>query len=148
MFSTRVTYGKESGREPTMGEDETLVFDEHGRIYDEEGCNYGVCYQSHYFRVTKGKYGGYRLLVKHGGGEERIDLGHNQVLIDSLALLPSDYRYRVLSALHHLYRDGQQDGRSAMELRYRTAFINGHLKKRKRPGRESYKVWIETPIQG
>ena len=68
-------YETEPWRAPAVQADETLLYCEHGRILHRTGPN-GVDYRSHWFRIVKQTDGGkFLLLVKHGGGEERIELG-------------------------------------------------------------------------
>lgn len=125
---------------PALAEDDTIVFDEPGRIIRRkpEG-NYDVDCRSHWFRLVK-NFGGWFLLVRHGAGDERIRLGYR--MDDTLLeLLPSDARYRLLWQIMETYHDGVAHGTSATESQYRLAFVDGRLKKRK--VKDGFKVWIE-----
>ena len=63
-------YGSEPWREPKPEEGDTVIFSEFGRVLDKTDC------RSHWFMMVKVRIGGYNLLVKHGGGQERIELGY------------------------------------------------------------------------
>jgi hypothetical protein len=134
----------EAWRRPTIQNGDWMILDEHGRILPDGGTH-NVDYRSHWFCVVKGKWGGWWLLVKHGGGEERLELTlYNANMINAIDSLPSDDRYRVLHTLYEMYHDGHRQGYATAEQRYRRAFVDGRLRKRKVSGRDAVKVWIET----
>lgn len=132
-------------RRPTIKEGETLLFSEHGRIV-KGGEHYSVDYRSHWFCLTKNEYH-YYLLVSHGGGEERIQIEYSAnigYLLQTLEQADSDTKYFLF---YHMYRVHKNAAKNAMEetaARYRSAFVNNKLKKRKQRGGSGYKVWIEN----
>lgn len=69
---------------PTLGDNDVLLFDEPGR------CG-GLDAHSHHFRVVR--YCGLSLLVRHGGGDERIRISSTPTLIETLTALDSNARY-------------------------------------------------------
>lgn len=136
------TYASEPWRAPTIEDGETIVFDEHGRDY-QGGEHYVVCHCSHWFRLVKGKYGGYDLRVKHGGGEERHALGHHAYhVLDGMAKMSSDDRFQLFSMIHEIHREAYTNGALKETFRWRAAVIEKRIIRRKMPGRESYKVGI------
>lgn len=140
---TEETWHLDPRRAPTLNDDDTLIFDEHGRILrDVDGRN-GTDYRSHWFRLVKPKYGFYMLLVHHGGGEERMTLGWSRRIVAALDNITSDNRYYLLHTFYKVASDARSAGVETATDRYRKAHAEGRLKKRKMPGRDSFKVWIE-----
>jgi hypothetical protein len=139
-MNTERNWGAEPLRRPTIGELDTLVISEHGRVINNTD------YRSHWFCIVSEKYGGYALLVKHGGGEERIALGYGykmKPIIDGMEKLDGDTRYLIM---HQLY-DVHRDARLAESGKYQRAFASGQLKKERVRGgtrtQARYRVWIE-----
>jgi hypothetical protein len=139
-----VNWGAEAWRAPMVGEKETILFDECGRVLNH-GDRYNVDYRSHYFRLVREQFGGYALYVKHGGGQERLSLSYAKpTLLAGMEGMTSDQRYLLFHTLYVVASDQADAAAQAMAQTYRKAFIEGRLKKRKRPGQESYKVWMES----
>jgi hypothetical protein len=141
-------WGADPRRAPTLQEGDELLYDECGRVHEKgtwgNSANCGIDYRSHYFRIVKAQYGGCWLLVKHGGGEERIQLDYNvhhvKLIFD---LLCSDRRYLLMHMLHSVHREALKQGQDDTARHYQKAFIEGRLKKRKLPKQDAVKVWIE-----
>lgn len=149
-MSEERNWGAEAWRQPTLAPGDTMVFSECGRVIyrEERGQRQGTDCRSHWFCLVRQKFGGYALLVKHGGGEERVNLGYDYKMAPiaaGMALMDSDARYWLL----HQFLDVHRDAASATESKYRTAFVNGTLKKKVVKGGTSryrqYRVWIEAP---
>lgn len=124
---------------PDLEEGDELLFDEAGR------CG-GVDSHSHHLRVVRNR-GGFCLLVRHGGGDERIGLGSTRMAIDGLATLDSNARYWLLLRLYHVQADAARHAREASDAGWRKAAAEKRIKTRKVRG--GIKVWIEpalTPI--
>ena len=118
---------------PTLGDDDRLVADEPGR------CG-GLDSHSHHFVLVR-SYGSLSLLVRHGGGDERIRVS----LPDASALLSldSNARYWILLSIYAAHSEGEAKGSLATHEKFTKAFIENRLRKRKSPGRNYHKVWIE-----
>lgn len=128
-------------RAPRVLAGDTILFDECGRVLDN------TCYRSHYFRLIKREYGGYAVLVKHGGGQEDVNLHHGgKRFVAALSSLDSDARYYMLYMIYRTHCEGRDQGARHQSERYTQAFIDGRLRKRKLPGRDYHKVWIEPKI--
>lgn len=125
---------------PALAEGDTLIYDEPGR------CG-GIDSHSHHFRLVKMQYGGHALLVRHGGGDERVSLGYsaNLMLVGPMEGLDSNARYWLLHGAYSLYRDTKQHVAEQVTARFKSAFVEGRLKKKKVRGRNVCKVWIEEP---
>lgn len=134
---------------PELLEGDVIMYDEPGRIiyrpkelarYEGEATDY----RSHWYRLIKPRFGPWTLLVKHGGGTERVELGYDYnnfpAIFDPLT---SDARYLLMNQLMLTHRAGQDNERAAVANRYKAAFVEGRLKKRKYPKQSTYKVWIE-----
>lgn len=120
---------------PALGEHDTLVYDEPGR------CG-GLDAHCHHYRIVR-QFGLLYLLVRHGGGDERMKL-HNTKSVDAtLASLDSDARYWLLHTIYYAHHDGAQDAREKTNQRWRQAAAEKRIKTRKQRGSESVKVWIE-----
>ena len=128
---------------PSVPEDETIVFDEPGRILP--GHDRGTDCRSHYFVMTTSFGGAPTLYVKHGAGERKYRLGWDPRIVESLRILDSDHRFRMLLTLAQLSDAGRREGYRVGAAEYRDAFIEGRLRKRKLRGREEFKIEIVQP---
>lgn len=120
---------------PRDHEDQTLVFDEPGRVLNN------VCYRAYYFRVIKPEFGPYMLLVKHGGGTESWRMEYTKQVIDALASLDSDSRYLILHAIMRAHQESARIASEKTAAIWRRAAAEKRLKTRKVKG--GVKVWIE-----
>lgn len=132
-----VNYGAQAWRQPDIAEGDTVLYSECGRIMDHTD------YRSHWYMLVKPRIGFYTLLVKHGGGQERITLTYSDHIARALGQLDSDARYFMLHTLHDSYRVGESVGYENGITEYRRAFVDGRLKKRKERNSNRYKVFIE-----
>ncbi len=132
-------WGAEESRQPKEQDGDTVLCSEHGRIIGR------IDYRSHWFKLVKPKHGAHALLVSHGGGKERISLGHctGESIARVVAGLDADSRYLLLHALLDINHDARTIARAETAMHYRRAFAEGRLKKRKMPGRDAYKITIE-----
>ena len=130
-WNEKENYGAEKWRMPTVPSGENLIASECGRVIGR------VTYQSHWFIITKPTYGNYKLTVKHGAGEESLDLGYNEENIKSLLSLESDQRFLML----HSFFDVRDNAINETARKYEIAFIEKRIKSRKRNNRRT--VWIE-----
>ena len=133
-------WGAEAFRAPDIEETDTIIFSECGRVLDN------VCYRAYYFRIVKAGFGGYYLLVKHGGGQERLHIGYRDRFIESLRQMDSDNRYFMIFTLYDTAKKARRDGETETASAYRMAHAEGRLKKRKLPGRDAFKIWIERKV--
>lgn len=118
---------------PTLNDTETLLYDEPGRCGGQDS-------HCHHYRVTNATFP--TLLVKHGGGEERIRLSNGRQVLAALAALDSTGRYWWLNSIYHAYADGRQAGREATTAQWRSAAVEKRIKVRKVRGRASVTVTI------
>lgn len=117
-------WGAEPGRRPTIGALDRLVVSEHGRIVGRTD------YRSHWLCIVKQEYGGYVLLVKHGGGEERIGLGfayRMDPVLRGMEAMDSDTRYLTMYALYEMHRDAV----SATDAKWRAAIAENRVERRR-----------------
>lgn len=112
---------------PTLGENETLVYDEPGR------CG-GLDAHSHHFCLARW-HGSYVLLVKHGGGEERIRLPVTfKLFLPTLAAMESAARYWLLHSLYSAHRDAATEAHDVANAAWRKAAAEKRIKLRRRRG--------------
>ncbi len=142
------SYREREWRAPKIGEDDAIVFDEPGRVLNRKSAGQpsgGVCYRSHYLRVTKCReYGPYTLRVHHGGGEESWQLGYDKTIIEALGSLDSDSRYRLLYTIMRAHQEGERAGSEQTESKWRKAAAQKRIKTRK--VKAGVKVWIEPEL--
>ncbi len=137
------SYGVE-GRAPKTAKTDKLIYDECGRCSPQINGKGQTDYHSFHFRLVQdGERGEYHLLVRHGGGDERIPLGYPHTRIaELLGPLNSDARYLLLHAFYTTHGRATDKAEQRIALKWRSAFVDKRLKKRKYRGTESYKVWI------
>lgn len=117
---------------PDVVEGETILFDEPGR------CG-GIDSHSHHYRVVRGS-----LLVRHGGGDERVRLSNTNAVITALSGLDSNGRYWLLNAIYQAHHDGGRDAMVKERETWRKAAASKRIRTRKQRGSDSVKVWIEA----
>lgn len=123
---------------PDLSEGDELLYDEPGR------CG-GLDSHCYHYRVVKNS-SSLELLVRHGGGDERIRISLYNQQRDILAGLDSNSRYWLLNAIRQAHYAGAKDARDTTAAQYKQAFVDGRLKKRRYPARGYIKVWIEPKI--
>lgn len=141
------TWQNDPNRAPALLEGDQIMYDEPGRIIyrtAEKKPGDGTDYRSHWYRLIKPRFGPWTLLVRHGGGDERVELGYDYnnfpAIFDPLT---PDARYLLMNQLMLTHRAGHDNGRAQTTQRYKEAFVEGRLRKRKYPKLNAYKVWIE-----
>lgn len=151
-MSEERNWGAEPWRAPDLDKDDVLLFSECGRIIKAgtygHGAN-GIDYRSHYFSVVKGAHGyGCYLLVKHGGGQERFKIDYSpERAVLFFTLLDSNARYLLMHMLFSVAKDSAKIAADDAAAKWRAAFVNGTLKKRKVRGSDSVKVWIDHSVR-
>jgi hypothetical protein len=135
-------------RAPSVPDGDAILFDEPGRVLGRDnpqapGGRDAVDCRSHYFRVTKGQFGGYRLHVRHGGGEESLELSYSSRIVDALAQMDSDARYWVLHSFLDAHHKTARTTSGKVSNEWRMAAAEKRIKTRKLPGKSEFKVWIE-----
>lgn len=140
-----IGWGGETFRQPSIEPGDTVLFSEPGRVLPSG--QYKVCYRSHWFKIVKAQYGGYFLLVRHGGGQERIKLKYSwDMLAGTFESLDSDSRYLLMWQFMDLSHDAAHEARAATAAHYREAFAEGRLTKRKIRGHNSYRITVAPRI--
>lgn len=131
-------YETEEWRKPSPDGDEELI-SEHGRVIKHSDNS--VCYRAYWLTITKGEYGGYKLRVKHGGGEEAFDLGYRgKMLVRILSeIQSSDDRYFTLFCMFQMASEAQENTRRETASKYSLAFVEKRLKKR----RKNHKIYVD-----
>jgi hypothetical protein len=142
-------HGREAWRQPPHAADEELLFHEPGRILPSvnEGVSGTDC-RSHSFKIVKPRYGNYTLIVQHGGGIERVDLGYSRRTVNAFAQMDSDTRFRLMWSILDVQTNAKRAAAEATAKTFREAFVQGRLKKRHLPARGTTKVWIEPERAG
>lgn len=121
---------------PALQEDESLLFDEPGR------CG-GIDSHAYHYRVAKW-HSIYFLLVRHGGGDERLRLHlYGRGLVEALTLMGSNTRYWILNETYQVHSDAKDEATAETSSTWRKAAAEKRIKTRKQPSRGVVKVWIE-----
>ncbi len=115
-------------------------------LHDEVGRCGGLDSHSFHYRVVRPRNGGLDLLVRHGGGNERIRLSGAKMFVVVLASLDSTNRYWVLNTLYHAQSDAAREARGREAERWRTAAAQKRIKVRRQRGTGSVRVSIEPVI--
>ena len=89
------------------------------------------------------RHANYYLLVRHGGGDERIPLFKPEV--DAIKGLHSTSCYWIMGAIYHANAEGKRNARQAADLQWRRAAAEKRIKTRKLRGAEGVKVWVVPP---
>lgn len=109
-----------------------------------------VTYESHNFWVQfdknprNGKNWGATITVMHGGGVEQLIV--RDMVADAIELVAqADERaaFKLCWGLFEVARDAHTAGCKETRSKCFEAFVDGRLKKRKKPGQDVHKVWIE-----
>ena len=88
---------------PDLAEGEALLYDEPGRCGGSDSHSY-------HFRVTTERARVY-LLVRHGGGDERMEFGWGKYHARPAFILGSNGRYWLLCAAYHGMKKAVRDAR-------------------------------------
>ncbi|MBB4200602.1 hypothetical protein GGD83_004431 [Rhodoblastus sphagnicola] len=142
-------HGREAWRQPPMADDDELLFHEPGRILPSvhEGVSGTDC-RSHSFKIVKPRVGNYALIVQHGSGIERVDLGYSRRTVNAFEQMDSDTRFRLMWSILDIHTNAKREAAEATAKTFREAFVQGRLKKRHLPARGTTKVWIEPAHAG
>ena len=119
---------------PELANGDILFADEPGR------CGRGIDSHSYHFRLVENR-GQCFLLVKHGGGTERVRFGWRKTL-GEFATTPSEDRYWVFQAAYHAVSEASRAAAAEVEDRWRQAAADKRIKTRKMPGRDTVKVTL------
>lgn len=120
---------------PALSDGDTLLYDEPGR------CG-GIDSHSYHYRVVL-KHSTLQLLVRHGGGTERIrNLSLYKGQREILATLDSNSRYWLLNALYHAVRDSARVARDSEADRWKLAAIEKRIKTRRKNGSITVRIAV------
>ena len=133
-------WGREEWRQPPTKDGESVIFSEPGRILRGSETGGGVDCRSHSFKVVKPEFGRYLLRVRHGGGDEEIELDYSKRSVDALSKLDSDSRYWLLHAFFDVAHKAEKEARETTRREYAQAFAEGRLKKRRR----NNKIYVDV----
>ncbi len=134
-------------RAPSLQDGDEILFDECGRCAPQVNGKGQTDYHSYHFRLVR-NVSMYSLLVRHGGGDERIPLGHDHTRIaEILWMLDSDARYLMMHALYGVHRDAKERATAATRREWSQAAVDGRIKKRKKRGQDLVDVWIEPAMK-
>jgi len=109
---------------PELLEGDVLLADEPGR------CGRGIDSHSYHFRLVKDRFNACFLLVKHGGGAERIRFGR-LATINAFVMTANQDRYWVLQAAYHAISDARQQATEAVANYWRQAAAEKRIKTRR-----------------
>lgn len=123
---------------PALAEDEVLLYDEPGR------CG-GVDAHCHHYRLVKW-LSSYYLLVRHGGGLERIPLHTTKSFLVLLEALDTNTRYWLFHTLRYANSDGKQQAAQSTDAQWRMAAAEKRSAVRKQRGQGRVKVWIKPQV--
>lgn len=115
---------------PDLQEGDELLYDGPGR------CG-GIDSHCHHFRLVR-CYGSYNLLVRHGGGDERIKIGGcRAATVQSILAMPENDQYWIFQMIYSTAGHASRKAVEANDSRWRIAFLDKRLKRRRKNGRVS-----------
>lgn len=125
-------------------EGDEVLYSEPGRIIYGgrrlySGDSGGVDCGSHSFKLVRARGGGLYLLVRHGGGDERVRIDWSERPVRSFEPLDSDARYWLLHTLLKLHTEATRAAEQETANKYASAFAEGRLKKRRR----NHRIYVE-----
>lgn len=109
-------------------------------LYDEPGRCGGQDSHCHHYRIVGFPFAS--LLVRHGGGDEKVRLSNAKGVLAALAMLDSNGRYWLLNAIYHAYADGLRIGQTDEAQRWQAAAAQKRIKVRKVRGQTAVRVSI------
>lgn len=118
-------FGVRPPNPPELQEGDVLLYDEPGR------CGGGTDSHCHHFRLVKNHFGFVYLLVRHGGGDERISLGSTRNGLKTLVALDSGERYWMLQMLYHVQADAARAARQKECEKWSNAAAEKRIKTRR-----------------
>jgi len=120
---------------PELAEGDGLLFDEPGR------CGWRLDSHCHHYRVVGPDFA---LLVRHGGGVERVRLSNGLAVVNALQALDSDGRYWLLNTIHHAQSDANRRGRANESRYWHLAALDKRIRVRTRHGQRRVEVLPEV----
>lgn len=123
---------------PTLAETDELIYDLPGRCGEVDS-------HGHHVRIVKtaGRPASCALLVRHGGGDERLSLPYRgDAVVAPLADLAANARYWFVLQVYNLAREHGRRMADAADRRWRDAAAERRIIVRKRRGRNFYDVTI------
>lgn len=118
---------------PTLAEHDTLVYDLPGRCGGQDS-------HCHHYRIVNHTFP--TLLVRHGGGDDRVRLSNGRQVSALLATLDDTARYWLCNAIYRAHADGRTSGRNTEYERWYMAAAQKRIKVRKDRGRDAFRVSI------
>ena len=129
---------------PSVPDGATLVYDEPGRCSPMlDGKPYKLDHHCHHYRIYKGDYGHVAVVELGMGRVEFMESYDVDRLVPLMRSMDSDARFIMLMTLEHTWNEAESKGRASESHKYRSAFADGRLKKRRLPKRGTTKIWIE-----
>lgn len=126
------TFSTRAPNPPALAEHDVLLTDDPGR------CG-GLDCHCHHFRVVR-QHGSFYLLVRHGGGDERISLSMRPGVKEILDMEPNA-RFWALQLLYQVQYEAAKKARDNERHVWQAAALQKRIKTSRR-GRQ-HKVWIE-----
>jgi hypothetical protein len=119
------------------------------RVY-RRGTGGAVTYASHAIKLARmsNTSSGLYILMHHGGGREVLSVPtfyDGGDLEAAILAMPERLQYALLYTIWQAASNARHEAERQTADKYRRAFADGTLKKRKQPSRGVVKVWIEQP---
>jgi hypothetical protein len=123
---------------PALADNDRLLFDEPGRCGGQDS-------HCHHYCVVVNTGDRVELLVRHGGGEERIRLSNGKAVVGALAALDSNGRYWLLNALYHAQNAAARMARENEHMRWTGAALDKRIKVNRRGRRHTVEITEKRP---
>lgn len=134
------SYSTRQPSPPELLEGEELLCDEPGR------CG-GLDCHSHHFRLVRSHHD-YLVVVRHGGGDERVSLGTlGRLLCPSFNMLDSNGRYWLMHTIYSTHGDAHRASAERTAYIWQKAVVEKRIRTNKARGSDRVKVWIEPDVR-
>lgn len=130
------TFGVRKPFFPEMEEDDELVKDLPGRCGKIDSHSYDM-------RLVK-SHGSLFLLIRHGGGQERLRL-HAYGLKDFILNMSDNDCYWFMLEIYHVQKDAASEAKQAEASKWRKAAAEKRIRTKKQRNSNFVNVWIEAP---
>lgn len=110
-------------------------------LIDAPGRCGGLDSHSHHYRLVQRGAGMVALLVRHGGGDERVNY-ISRMVVKSLAHMDQTAAYWLMNAIFSAYHDGKREGSQTTERKWREAASEKRIKVRRSTKYQSTTVTI------
>lgn len=130
---------------PETANSQELIINIQGPVI--QGENHSVTYESYNLSVVK-DYNLYYLLVRHGGGQEKIRLSTAiKTMLGALQKMTDVEAFSVLFSIYDAHKRSARESADKTARHWLKAATENRIKRRKVRNQNRIKVWIMDEVQ-